>query len=108
MSHLATRPRFLFSVEVQRSGPGKRLPGTRLRPDNIFHHRIGMAARAAKRPSGHGADMLLELGTGAGFDGPMTTIMDARRDLVDQQCAIGPDKQLHREDTHVIKSVPDP
>src|SRR5256885_17186142 len=70
MTHLTPRTGFLFTVKVQGPCLGKRLPGARLVPDDVFHHRIGMAAWVTQWPARHSADMLLQPGALARLEGP--------------------------------------
>jgi hypothetical protein len=68
------RAGFLLAIEVQGPGLGKRLPGIGLGPDDVFHHRIGMADGITK---GHPATAGYAVRTGklTGLDGPMAAIV---------------------------------
>src|SRR5215831_12686666 len=97
MTHLAAGPGLLLAVKMQCAPLGEALPGVVFGPDDVFHHRIGMAAGVTQRPAGHRADMLFELGALAGLDGTMPGIVDAWSDLVDQKCAVTAYEQFHRQ-----------
>src|SRR4029077_4459000 len=78
----------------------KLAPALHLDADQIGHHRIAVARRAAKRPAGYRPDMVLELAEEAGVDGPMAGILHPGRALVAQQTR-GPApalKHLHAQD----------
>ena len=92
MAHLAARPRVRFTVKMQaRAGlaedfcPGKDIPA-----DQIFHFDMpagfrAVAAGGSERPAGNRPDMLLELRGGGAVERPVTGIMDARGDFVDEK-----------------------
>ena len=107
MTHLAPRPGFFLAIKMQGAAFGKRFPGIGLGADDVFHHRIGMADGIAKRPSRHGANMLLELGTLTGFDGPMAAIVDPRRHLVEDRRACQ-SEEFHRHHPDIVERVGDP
>ena len=87
MAHLAAGARFRLAVEVKhqvRLGEQRRR-AKHVVADQVFHHAVGMAVGVAERQAGDRADMLLELRDGAGGLRPVAGIVDARRDLVDEQ-----------------------
>src|ERR1051326_9462844 len=85
MPHLAAGADLRLAIEMQGSAARReRLPIARLLADDVFHHRAGMTRWIAERPTGDGADVLLELAGGAGFESPMAGIVHPRRGLVDQ------------------------
>ena len=59
--------------------------------------------RHAQGKADHGADMLFELGSGAGIHGPMPGIMRARGDFIADQPAIGQQEHLQSHQPHQIK-----
>src|SRR5258706_5711235 len=67
-----------------------------------------MAPGIAEGPAANGADMLLELAHHTGFDGPVTRIVDAWRDLVDGNLAVSADEQLHAKNADIIQRFGDP
>ena len=62
-----------------------------------------MAPRRAQRPAGDGADVLLELVDLAAVQGPVAGVVDARRELVDQQAAVVALEQLHAEHADIVE-----
>src|ERR1051326_3109954 len=101
MTHLPSGTNFRFAIEMECAMPlGIATPIGRFLAQNILHHRIGMAHRIAKRPAGDGADVLFELTDGAGLQRPVTGIVHARRDLVDQKRSIAPNKEFDRSEEH--------
>ena len=66
---------------------GELRPVLRLRADQVRHHHVGVARRRPERPAGDRADVVLELRDGAGVLRPMAGIVDARRDLVDEEAS---------------------
>src|SRR5215472_6865836 len=94
MSHLPASADFGLAVEMERCATGRvQGPVRGFLANDVLHHRVGVTAGMAERPAGDGADVLLELADEAGIDGPMTGIMHARRDLVDQEL-IASDEQF--------------
>src|SRR3954468_8811151 len=71
MPHLAAQARFALAIKMQGAATRQAFPGIGLGADDVLHHRGGMAGRIAERPAGHGADMLFELGAGAGLKRPV-------------------------------------
>ena len=67
-----------------------------------------MARRIAQRPAADGANVLLELADRAAVDRPVTRIVDARRDLVDQQSPVARLEHLDRHDAHIVERFQQP
>ena len=62
---------------------------------------------SAQRQAADGADMLLELRDGAGGFRPVAGIVDARRDLVGQQRAVGKHEELDADDADIVERLED-
>src|SRR6185436_7287497 len=107
MAHLPPGPGFFLAIEMQRPAFGQAIPGMSFGADDVFHHRVGVAGGIAQGPAGHGTNMLFELRALTGLDGPMAGIVDARRDLIDQQFALSSHEQFHRKDTHIVQGIAD-
>jgi hypothetical protein len=91
MTHFAPGPGFALVVEVERGArPGDDFrPTVDVRSDEVLHRRSGRdRRRIAERQSKDAAQMLFELGRFRALDRPMTAVVDAGRDLVDDR-AIG-------------------
>ena len=92
MAHLAARPRVRFAVKMQaRAGLAEDFcPGEDIFADQIIHFDMpagfrAVAAGGSERPAGDRPDMLLELRGGGAVERPVTGIMDARGDFVDEK-----------------------
>ena len=113
MAHLAARPRGGLAIDVQAFARLRQLGLAALDvgSDEVFHHCVRMAGWVAERPSGDGADMLLELRTGAGIDRPVPGIVDPRGELVNHKL-FGPRLANHKEfdpdDAHVVECAQHP
>src|ERR1700730_9671905 len=91
MAHLAARPRVRLPVKV-RAGSGLAedfSAGENIFADQIIHFDMAAGLRAvaaggSERPAGDRPDMLLELRGGGAVERPVTGIMDARGDFVDE------------------------
>ena len=94
MAHLAAGRGLGLAVEMnQRVGAPQPVGnGKDIVADQVLHHAVGMALGIAERQAGDGADMLLELADDAGGFRPVAGIVDAWRDLVGDQAAIGSTK----------------
>src|SRR5436190_343662 len=96
MAHLAQWRGGGLAVDVNmRAGDGKRVvkadrkAGAFPMPQQIDHYGSGQAhRRGAQRPAEDGADMILELRTGAGFDGVVPGVVDAWSEFVDQDAIV--------------------
>src|SRR2546423_14949630 len=109
MSHFAARTRFPFSVKVKvrtldlhGGGPVwfAALPQV---AEQIRHgSRPKNLGRAQRQPANR-ADMLFELTRDAAFNRPMTRIMRARRQLVDEEGAVRLEKHFNCQETHEIR-----
>ena len=98
MPHLAAGPRFGLAVEMQHEvGLGEQCRRAQdVVADQVLHHAVGMPAGSPSGRPAIGADMLLELRDGAGGFGPVAGIVDARRDLVGEQRAVGRARRTRR------------
>src|SRR5687767_961342 len=77
--------------------------GTDLIADEVFHRDAGEPAGVAQRPAADRPDVLFELVGDADGLGPVAGIMDAWRDLVDEELAVGEDEELDAEDADVVE-----
>src|ERR1700730_5147740 len=92
MTHLAARPRAPLAVKMQaRAGLAEDFcPGQDIFADQIIHFDMpavfrAVAACGSERPASDRPDMLLELRGGSAVERPVTGIMDARGDFVDEK-----------------------
>src|ERR1700684_1093289 len=86
MPHLAPGPGCALAVEVN-GGARNRQPihiTVDLLPDPVGHGSFAVADGFAERPSRNRTDMLLELRDRRAVQRPVSRIVHARRDLVDQ------------------------
>src|SRR5450432_3418323 len=113
MAHLAAGAHFQLAVEMQaKVGLGENIaPFLRVLADQIVHFDPPAPRRRAKRPAGDGADMLLELRGLRAVDRPMSGIMDARGEFIDDKLLdalrIARHKQFYGDEPDVIQSVHD-
>ena len=105
VAHLAALSRLRLAVEMEVRGRvgDQRRPVLDIGADQVLHGGVGAPCRGAERQAADGADVLRELAGGAALDGPMTRIVDARRDLVDQQPAVPGDEELDAEHADMIE-----
>src|SRR3954449_1391897 len=97
MPHFPARARRTLAVEMD-SGTGNREPPRVILDvvaDQIGHGDLAVAHRLAERPTGNGADVLLELRDGRAVERPMAGIMYPRRVLVEEH--FGAVLLLHHE-----------
>src|SRR5262245_33225662 len=87
MAHLAARMSFRLAVKVQPGMGflGEILPVFSRFAQKIGHNDIAVALGVSERPARNGPNMLLELRHDTGVHCPMAGIVDARRDLIDDQ-----------------------
>ena len=88
MPHLAARPRLGLAVEVERGvalAGDARARAAMSSPIRFSITTSAWRAAVAQRPARDGADVLLELVDGAAVLRPVAGVVDARRDLVDDQ-----------------------
>src|ERR1700722_16467949 len=86
MPHLAPGPGYALAVEVD-GGAGNLKPiriAVDLVPDQVGHGDFAVADGFAERPSGNRADMLFELRDRCAVERPVSGIVHAGRDLIDQ------------------------
>jgi hypothetical protein len=104
MAHLAARARVRLAVEMQRRRRARRRISCQRSTSSPIRFSITTslwrgARRAASRDRAH---MLLELRDEAAVLGPVTGIVHARRDLVDQHAPVRHDEHLDRQQPHII------
>ena len=105
VAHLAAGPGFGLAVEMQHQvGLGEQGRDAQdIVADQVLHDAVGMPGGIAERQAGDGADMLLELRDGAGGFRPVAGIVNARRDLVGQQRAVGKHEELDADDADIVE-----
>ena len=109
MAHLAALAGFGLAVEVQAGvGFGRQgVPLVDVVAQQIGHLDPGVGGGRAQRPAGEGADMLFELVADAAVLGPVAGVVDARRDLIDQQQAAAEVEQFDADHSDVIQPFED-
>jgi hypothetical protein len=71
--------------------------------DEVFHHAVGMPGGRTQRQACDGSDMLLELRDDTGGFRPVAGIVNARRQFVGEQRAIGQDEELDADDADIVE-----
>jgi len=112
VAHLAAGARRALAVQMHRgTGDGEPLLVVQdVVADQVGHGDVAMAHRFAERPTGDRADVLLELRDRSAVERPVTGIVHARRDLVDQhgrRAVAAHHEHLDREHTDVIERCGD-
>ena len=109
MAHLAVGADFELAVKMQaevRLGENV-APLLRVLADEIVHFDPAAPRRRPERPAGDGADVLLELRRLRPVERPVAGIVDARRDLIDDEAlaavAVAGDEHLDRQNSDVIE-----
>ena len=109
MPHLAARPRFRLAVEVQHQvGLGEQA-GAR-KTSSPIRFSITQSEWRAVSPSGRPAIARMccsNCEIGAGGFGPVAGIVDARRDLVGDQRAVGQHEELDADDADIVERLQD-
>src|SRR5690606_27072391 len=105
MAHLAAGPCLGLAVEMQAEvALGQQsVDAVDLVADQVLHGAVAMAAGVAERQAGNGADMLLELRHRAGGLRPVSGIVDARRDFVDEQSATLEHEEFDAENADIAE-----
>jgi len=71
--------------------------------DNVRHRHVAVARRIAQWPAGNGTHMLFELAGMGGLRGPVTGIVDPRRELIGADLATFHDEEFERQNPDIVE-----